>query len=289
METKIVRVPQGLTSAPYNQKSLKFKDLSVIESCVFSDTRTGTMFLEDHLLLFVLEGTYKARHGREEYTVRKNQMVLLKKAVVIDYHKAAEPGQDSRVEYMMFFLKDDLLKDFIKIADIKSLSTDESAAVPVSVREVNERLLKYLDSLKPYFSESEKIEENLIRLKLLELLFDLTNTDQNILAQLLQLNQISRKNIKAIVEENLLNPVSLNELAYLSGRSLSSFKRDFQALYNMPPSQWIREQRLEKAKDLLLNKSMSVTDVCYTTGFENIAHFSRLFKSHFGYSPSSHK
>ena len=289
METKIVRVPQGLTSAPYNQKSLKFKDLSVIESCVFSDTRTGTMFLEDHLLLFVLEGTYKARHGREEYTVRKNQMVLLKKAVVIDYHKAAELGQDSRVEYMMFFLKDDLLKDFIKIADIKSLSTDESAAVPVSVREVNERLLKYLDSLKPYFSESEKIEENLIRLKLLELLFDLTNTDQNILAQLLQLNQISRKNIKAIVEENLLNPVSLNELAYLSGRSLSSFKRDFQALYNMPPSQWIREQWLEKAKDLLLNKSMSVTDVCYTTGFENIAHFSRLFKSHFGYSPSSHK
>ena len=210
MDTKVVRVPLGLTCAPYNQRSLKFNDLSVIESCVFSDTRSGTMFLEDHLLLFVLEGTYRARHGREEYTVRKNQMVLLKKAVVVDYHKSAEPGQDNRVEYMMFFLKDDLLKDFIKIADIKSSSIDEMVSVPVSVKEVNERLLKYLDSLKPYFNEPEKIEESLIRLKLLELLFDLTNADKNILVQLLQLNQISRKNIKTTVEENLLNPVSLN-------------------------------------------------------------------------------
>jgi transcriptional regulator GlxA family with amidase domain len=71
----------------------------------------------------------------------------------------------------------------------------------------------------------------------------------------------------------------------LSGRSLSSFRRDFFAIYNMPPSQWIRLKRLEKARGLLISATMSVTDICYTTGFENIAHFSRLFKSHFGYCP----
>lgn len=289
MDPRIIRVPQGLTVAPYYQSILKFNDLSVIESCIHTEARSGSMFLEDHLLLFVLEGTYTVRYGKEEYTVAKNQMVLLKKALVVEYCKTGEPGKDNLLEYMMFFLKEDLLKEFIRMAALKSTAIDELVSVPVSVKDVDERLLKYVASLKPYFDEPDKIEENLVRIKLLELLFDLTNADKNVLVQLLQLNQVVRKNITITVEENLLNPVSLNELAYLSGRSLSSFKRDFQAIYNMPPSQWIREQRLEKAKGLLTNTAMSVTDVCYTTGFENIAHFSRLFKSHFGYTPSSQK
>lgn len=107
---------------------------------------------------------------------------------------------------------------------------------------------------------------------MLELLFDLTNADKNVLVQLLQLSQVTRKNITTTMGENLLTPVSLNELAYLSGRSLSSFKRDFLATYK-----------------LLANTTMSVTDVCYTTGFENIAHFYIFFKSHFSYKPLSQK
>ena len=147
--------------------------------------------------------------------------------------------------------------------------------------------MKYVESVKPYFNEPDKINEGLLRLKMLELLFDLSSADTHVMQQLLQLRQPARTNISTVMEENLLNPVSLSDLAYLSGRSLSSFKRDFQALYNIPPSQWIREKRMEKAKELLSNTTMSVTDVCYTTGFESTAHFSRLFKEHFGYSPSS--
>ncbi|WP_245592363.1 helix-turn-helix domain-containing protein [Ectobacillus panaciterrae] len=71
-----------------------------------------------------------------------------------------------------------------------------------------------------------------------------------------------------------MNPVSLNELAYLSGRSLSTFKRDFRKIYNTSPMKWIRNRRLDKAKELLTHTSLSVSDVCFSTGFENIAHFS---------------
>ena len=101
--------------------------------------------------------------------------------------------------------------------------------------------------------------------------------------------QPERPDITHTVEGNILNNISLQELAYLSCRSLSSFKRDFHAIYNMPPSQWIRERRLEKAKELVTCTSMSVTDICYTLGFENIAHFSRLFKTYFGVAPTRYK
>ena len=285
MSDRIIRVPEELTMTPYNQVMLKMNGLSVLESCLHTEGRSGSMFLDDHLLLFVLRGVYTVKYGREEHTVRKNQMVLLKKFIVVEYRKYGEPEDNHQLDYMMFFLKDELLKEFIKMANVRL--DQVVGAAPVSVKNVKERLLKYIESLKPYFAEPDKIDGGLIRLKLLELLFDLSSADTDVMQQLLQLRQPARQNISAVMEENIMNPVSLTDLAYLTGRSLSSFKRDFQAIYNLPPSQWIREKRLEKAKELLSSTSMTVTDICYTTGFENIAHFSRLFKEYFGYSPSA--
>lgn len=139
------------------------------------------------------------------------------------------------------------------------------------------------------FSEPDKVQAGLIKIKLLELLFDLAVADEDIMKQLLAFKKPGQTNIASVMEENLLNPVSLEDLAYLSGRSLSSFKRDFRAIYNLPPAQWIREKRLEKARDLLFNSEMSVTDVGLIAGFKNIAHFSRAFKDRFGLSPASFK
>lgn len=131
--------------------------------------------------------------------------------------------------------------------------------------------------------------EGLIRLKLQELLHCLpgSRADQPLLEQVLDLRQSYRCDITSIVEENITNTLSLGQLATLSGRSLSSFRRDFLAIYNMPPSKWIRLRRLDKSLELLASTRMTVTDICYTLGFENIAHFSRLFKSRFGLSPSA--
>jgi AraC family transcriptional regulator, exoenzyme S synthesis regulatory protein ExsA len=86
-----------------------------------------------------------------------------------------------------------------------------------------------------------------------------------------------------------MTALSLHELAVLSNRSLSSFRRDFFSIYQTPPSQWIRKRRLKKAQELLRTTHMTITDICYTLGFENIAHFSRLFKSQFGSSPSEYR
>src|SRR6187402_1586402 len=97
---KIIKVPYGLTVAPYNQVMLKMNGLSVIESCMYTEGLFGSMFLEDHVLLFVLHGVYTVRYGQEEYTVRKNQMVLLQRSIVVEYRKYGEPDDDRQLEYM---------------------------------------------------------------------------------------------------------------------------------------------------------------------------------------------
>jgi AraC-like DNA-binding protein len=282
---KVFKVPQVLTQGPYRHNAIQMNGFSVVESCTHTSETRGHMFLEDHYLLCVLKGTNVITHGKIKYTVRKNEMVLLKKSILIEYHKSGDPEEDNLYDSMMFFLKDEFLRDFIKMTDIETVNTPEIAMV--TVRAVKLRLSKFIESIKPYFTDPEEVDPKLIRLKMLELLFDLASSDRNLLQEILQLKQQAHTDITAVVEQYFTTPVSLTDLAYLSGRSLSSFKRDFQAIYKIPPAQWIREKRLAKAKDLLLNTAMPVTDVCFSTGFENPAHFSKLFKDSFGYPPSA--
>ncbi|MBD0380936.1 helix-turn-helix transcriptional regulator [Paenibacillus sp. WST5] len=283
----IVKAPQDLSEPPYNQGILKLKGLSVIESCTHTQSTKGTMFLEDHLLLFVLEGMYTVRFGNQEYTVHKNEMILLQKSIVVEYEKSGDPDSTYLLDYMMFFLKEDVLGEFIKLVEFKS--SYPALLVPVCVHSVNDRLVSYLESLKPYFKESDKINDGLVKLKLLELLFDVVDADNRFMFQFLQLKHKTRKGIAEVIEENFMNPVSISDLAFLSGRSLSSFKREFQAMYNTSPLQWLRNRRLDKAEELLTHSNLSVTDICFTIGFENVAHFSKVFKKRFGYPPSALK
>jgi AraC-like DNA-binding protein len=284
---KALKVPEELIVVPFYQRELKLNGLNVLESCTHTQRRIGSMYLEDHMLMVVLEGTNTLTLGKRTYVLNKGEMILLNKSILVSYDKKGSPDNGNIYESMLFFLKEDCIVDFLKMTEIKSVQCPEK--VHIQVKPVKECLLRFFDSLKPYFNEPEKIEAGLIRIKMLELLYDISISEKNLFQQLLQLKQQVYGDITSIVEENYSNPVSLQDLAYLSGRSLSSFKRDFQAIYQIPPARWIREKRLNKAKELLEMTELPIKDIGYSLGFENMAHFSRLFKEYFGYSPSQNR
>lgn len=284
---KLLVAPKGLLLPPYEQNFIKLKGFTVVEACTYQAGTKGSMFLDDHLILVVLKGTYIISHEGNRYILGKNEMVLLKKAITIEYEKTGDPSAGNIFEYMMFFLKDDFLKEFVKT--LRNPRKPEDAMVPVSVICADSRLLGFIESLKPYLNEKGGVDENLLKLKMFELLYDIGNVDSNLLQQLLQLGHQSRQNINYVLENNFMNPVTVEDLAYLSGRSLSGFKRDFSAIYKIPPSQWLRERRLARAKELLETTEKTVTDICFEAGFENISHFSRLFKEYYGHTPSSYR
>ncbi|MDI1321220.1 MAG: AraC family transcriptional regulator [Algoriphagus sp.] len=247
-----------------------------------------SLFLEDNLLVFVLNGFLNIRHGSLEYLVEKNEMAFLRKGRLVEIFSTPDTSDEILMyEFILISLKPDLVKEFMKLAELRLTSLNESQTFINGF--IDPRLLGCINSIKYFLFSDEKIGENLIRLKILELLFYIADREQMILEQVLDLREQFRTNITAIVEDNIMNTISLNELAGLSGRSLSSFRRDFLAIYNMSPSKWIREKRLEKASEFLQSTTMTITDICYTLGFENIAHFSRLFKSHFQNSPSAYR
>lgn len=285
---RLIRVPEQLINAPDQNGNLKLNGMSVITFCLHTQGRIGSYFLKEHLLLYVKSGSYTVRFRDQKYTVRSNEMVFLHKSIVIEYEKSGEQGSEYLLDYMMFFLNEKTLEDFVKFAELKPIYP-VSDMIPVSIIPVNNLITAYIESLKPYFDKPEHINDGLVRVKLMELLFHISDSNERFLYQLLQPGNNDSNGIGKIMEENFTNPVSLHDLAYLSGRSLSTFKRDFQATYDTSPLKWIRNRRLDKAENLLLETKLSVTDICYSVGFENIAHFSKVFKLRFGKSPSEYR
>ena len=95
--------------------------------------------------------------------------------------------------------------------------------------------------------------------------------------------------ISLTVEEQLFNPVTVEQLAELSGRSLSSFKREFKHIYGMSPHSWLRTKRLEHAAWLLSTTTHLVEEVADACGFASSTHFTRAFKEKYKYSPREYR
>lgn len=281
---KYIRIPTALVTGDCTTSSLKLDGGSVIESCIHSMGAKGTMFLEEHLLMMVLDGTATLTYGKQTYVVHKNEMFLLKKATSVHYEKEGNPDHADIFDSLMFCLKDELLKEFLTLQNVSIPQMTEE--IKNTVNPMDECLIAFAHSLKPYFNNAASINPELLRLKVMEMLYNVSACSKNIFRQILLLKQPIRMDIRQVVELHYASPVTVSELAYLSGRSLSSFKRDFQNTYNMPPAQWIRERRLSKAKEMLQNTKLPVSEVCYSLGFENPTHFSRIFKEQYGISPS---
>lgn len=230
---KPIKVPTDLLSEPFNNKALCMNGLSVVDSCYYDRTTTGSMYLEEHVIFYVLKGKATLYYGKQAYTVGQDEFILLKRATMYPFIKeGVAQGCTSTFHGILFCLQDELLADFIRMARIHPKA---SVSYEPVTKKATGRLKAFTRSLIPYFEEEENIDNGLLRLKVMELLYDVMHTDAGVWQQIMALGCPSRKDIAKVLEDNFLNPISVPELAYLSGRSLSGFKREFQSLYHMPP------------------------------------------------------
>jgi len=80
--------------------------------------------------------------------------------------------------------------------------------------------------------------------------------------------------------------VEMKQFAYLTGRSLATFKRDFEKIFHRSPGRWLHQKRLAQADYLIREKGKKPSDVYLEVGFEDLSHFSFAFKKEFGKAPS---
>lgn len=84
-------------------------------------------------------------------------------------------------------------------------------------------------------------------------------------------------------------PLTLREVAGVACLSPNHLLRSFKQAFRLTPHQFLTATRLEYARKLLADRNLSVTDVCFSVGFESLSSFSRAFRRHTGFPPNEYR
>ena len=197
------------------------------------------------------------------------------------------PSSGETMEVVAVHLYPDLLKEIYHTEIPPSLK-------PNYIKSHSKRIentlfiTQFVHGLNIYFENPALVTTELLILKLKELILLLLQSDKaatiaDLFAQLFSPREVK---LKDIVQTHLFSDFTIAELATLSGQSLSSFKREFQKFYNDTPANYIRTKRLQEAQKLLQISTLSISEIGYQVGYNDISHFSKVFKKHIGISPA---
>lgn len=222
------------------------------------------------------------------WTAHPGDTLFFKKgATVVEQHL------DKDVCLLMVFIPDALMRSTVcEVIGALNLQAATGAPIKAALRVENDvGLAALFQSMRTYLAGSERPPEPLVRLKLKELVMSVltSGTNSELAAYFRRIGASEAPSVAEIMEANFRYNLSLEEYAKLCHRSLSSFKREFQAQFNESPGKWLLQRRLEHAAKLLRNSPMNVTEVAFESGFEDVSHFSRVFKEKFGIPPLAYR
>lgn len=161
----------------------------------------------------------------------------------------------------------------------------ESAHLSPSPRQISKKFWKSKlhDPLRDLFDRPQELRPTAF----LDILLNNKGGEQ-LYQYLMQAHSRPNSNMREFMERHFDKPLTIADYAYLTGRSLSSFHREFQQRFSTSPRQWIKEKRLEKSRQLLSEQGASVTDTVYAVGYQHISNFIKAFKARYQLTPKQY-
>lgn len=236
----------------------------------------------------VVSGKKTWRTTDGSWTLEKGQTLFFKKGVGIVH-------QDFKEDFclLVFFVSDEFIRDVVR--EIAGQLNDQHDSEPLQKGAIivnnDVTLAAYFQSMLAYFIGTAKPADTLLTLKLKELIVSilLGGSNRELAGYFQSLLKSDAPPLSQIMEANFCYNLGLEDFAKLTHRSLSTFKRDFQKHYNLPPGKWLLQKRLDYSAVLLKNRVLNVSQVALDCGFEDLSHFSRAFKDKFGTSPVNYR
>jgi len=142
-------------------------------------------------------------------------------------------------------------------------------------------------SLSPYFKLADSLPEDIAAFKIEEAIRVLRAIDINVDHLLGQFNEPGKIDLADFMEKNYMFNLTAEKFGYLTGRSLTTFKKDFKKTFNNTPEKWLTQKRLELAHFQIFEQKKKPSEIYFDIGFQNLSHFSFAFKKQFGYNPTS--
>lgn len=255
--------------------------LTAIKSCYIGPQISPEQFIPEHFFLYLAKGSITGYDGHRKYILKPGNYCLVRKNALARYNKQKDNGAFEKV---VIILDEKFLKGFQQRHSPMMGQRHQREAFLLLKKD--ELIPEFIRSLAQYYNDEGKISDTFADIKREELLLILLQNDPGLASILFDFGQPEKIDLADFMNRNYKFNVSMERFAYLTGRSLSAFKRDFFATFSATPGHWLTQKRLKEAYFLIENSGLKPSEIYLDLGFENFSHFSFAFKKAFGKSPS---
>lgn len=262
-----------------------FKYSDIIFSFLLNDDTICTHKATAHLLIYVYSGKMTIQEEGEEITAVAGECVFICRNHKVVITKG--PCGEEQYKGITLLFNRSFLSEYYKTLPKKEK--------PAQVNPIGKEVVKLpksadIDSLffsmVPYFDSDNIPSKALMKLKLQEGLLSLLSLDPGFYPILFDFTEPWKIDILDFLNKNYMYDLSIGEIALYTGRSLSTFKRDFRKISPLSPQKWIMQKRLDVAYQKIKKDGEQIADVCFEVGFKNRSHFTTAFKKRFGVAPT---
>jgi AraC-like DNA-binding protein len=262
------------------EKRLRNPSAEVVLACLEEKYLKNEVMLDDHCFVRIISGEVKIVLSDTSQVFGPGDTMLFPRrqlSTVIQY-----PKDNYAYKCVLIIFKSERLKDYYSRNPV-SETIERSPAV--KSYDKHPLIESYFASLLPYFELQDELPEKLVALKIEEALTILRTIDKSVDSFLADFSEPGKIDLAEFMEQNYMFNMPLDKFSYLTGRSLTTFKRDFNKIYGATPQRWLTKRRLKLAHYLLSESKQKPVEVYREVGFENLSHFSYAFKKQFGYAP----
>ncbi len=247
-----------------------------------------THFHNVHKIIFVAEGTVKMGIADKSYTVSRDSIVFISN---LENHSAAILSPPYK-RYVIT-LPQDFGHTVFNSSALLSILTQRPPGFSHAIA-LNEKTAYIIrEVLREMLNENEK-KEAFWAERLLSLAAKLLITLYRYSSAAFPVNEASEaaKIVSSVQRYIILNSqkdITLESMANRHFINKYYLSRIFRSITGYKFKDYVIQQRLSAAKELLLHTDMSVTEVCLHSGYNNVNHFIRIFKSYEGTSPYQYR
>jgi AraC-like DNA-binding protein len=258
---------------------------SFIYSCTFKRAFTYEQFVPEHILAYQIAGETHIFYHRGKMVLEEGQLLLAHRNQFAKSIKI--PAADAAYQCLSVVLSNERLRKYALDTEI---SCEDKYPGKKNIILTPDSFLKgYFLSLLPYVEQWKNVGKKLAVMKVNEAIELLLQLLPELRSFLFDFSDPRKTDLEEFMLKNFHYNAPIENFARLSGRSLSSFKRDFATTFNNPPSIWLKNKRLSEAYYLMKQKNKKPQDIYLDLGFENLSHFYTSFKKKYGMTPAEIK
>lgn len=239
-----------------------------------------------NVLSLLVEGYKEVYSNNHNISIENNKFFMLQSGNSLMTEKLINNRTYASI---LFFFTDNFLSNFIerrKLLLKTPLRPEETQSILLF--EKDSYIFNFERSMQ-LLGEDMKYDYLLAQAKLEEILIYLWRKNSESMSAFFQkiLQQDKEQSFKDIIKQYELSNLTLDELAFLSNMSLSTFKRKFTETYQTSPKKYFIGKKMEKAQ-IELQRNRRPSEIFHELGYENLSAFSNEFKKQFGVSPKNY-